>query len=61
VQLEVGVIYMRILIDMVNALGVEGTGAALDAVNDIAFFKQKFGEVGTVLTGDASNEGDFGC
>ena len=34
-------------------LGVEGAGAALDAVDDVAFFQQKFGQVRAVLAGDA--------
>ena len=47
-------------LDVVDALGVERAGAALDAVDDVAFFQQKFGQVGAVLPGDAGDEGDFG-
>ena len=59
-QFEVCVVDMRILIDMVDPLGVEGTGPAFDAVDDIAFFEQEFGKVGTVLAGDAGDEGYLG-
>ena len=37
VQLEVGVVHMRVLVDVVDALGVEAAGAAFDAVHDVAF------------------------
>ena len=59
VQLEAGVVDVWVLVDVVYALGVERAGAAFDAVHDIAFFKQEFGKVGTVLAGDAGDEGDF--
>ena len=36
VQLEVGVLDVRVLVDVVNALGVEQRRTALDAVNDVA-------------------------
>jgi hypothetical protein len=60
VQFEPGVFDMRILVDMVHTLRVERGRTALDTVDDVAFFKQKFGEVRAVLSGDASDEGDFG-
>ena len=42
VQLEVGVADVRVLVDVVNALGVERAGPALDAVDDVAFCQQEF-------------------
>jgi hypothetical protein len=36
VQLEVGVLNVRILVDVVNTLGIERTRTALDAVHDVA-------------------------
>jgi hypothetical protein len=42
---------------VVHALGVEQRGAALDAVDLVAFFKQELGEVGTVLAGNPGNQG----
>jgi len=42
VENEVAVVDMRILIEMVYALGVEGTGAPFDAVDFVAFFKKEF-------------------
>ena len=60
VQLEPSLGDMGILINVVDALGVERGGAPLDAVDNVAFFEQEFGEVGAILTGDAGDEGDFG-
>jgi len=60
VQAESGVIAMWIDIEVIHPLGVEGRGAALDAVDLVAFVQQELGEIGTVLAGDASDEGAFG-
>jgi hypothetical protein len=38
---------------MVYALGVERRGSAFDAVYFVAFFQEKFGEVGAILAGDS--------
>ena len=38
VQFEVGVVDVRILVDVVNPLGIKRAGPALDAVDDVAFF-----------------------
>ena len=59
VQPEIGVCYVRVLVDVVDTLGVEGTGAALDAVHEVAFFQQQLRQVTSVLAGDAGDEGDF--
>ncbi len=40
VQLEVGVINVRVLVDVVYALGVEQRSTSLDAVNDVALFNK---------------------
>ena len=45
VQFHPRVLDMRILIDMVDPLGVEQAAAALDAVHDIAFLEQELREV----------------
>ena len=58
--LEVGVINVRVLVDVVDPLGIERAGPALDAVDEVAFVKQKFGQVRAVLAGDAGDEGGFG-
>ncbi len=59
-QEEAHIFFMPILIEMVYAVGVEQTGAALDAVNDVALAQQKFCQIGAILASDAGNECDFG-
>src|SRR5690554_6669451 len=51
---------MPVSVEVVDAVGVEQTGAALDAMDDVALVEQEFGQVGAVLAGDAGNEGNFG-
>ena len=53
---EVGIVDVRILVDLVYPLGVKRAGPALDAVHDVAFFQKEFSQVGAVLAGD---EGGF--
>ena len=60
VQFEIGIIYVRVLVDVIHPLRVERAGAALDAVHDVAFFQQKFGQVRAVLARDAGDERGFG-
>jgi hypothetical protein len=59
VQDHIGVIDMRVLIEMVNALGIKRRGSALNAVHDIAFFQKELSEVGTILASNAGDEGNF--
>ena len=58
-QNKVAAIDVRVLIEMIDAIGVEQTAAPLDAVHDVVFLEQKLGEVGAVLAGDSGNECDF--
>jgi len=44
---------------VVDTIGIEQAGAAFDAVDFVTFIKQEFGEVGTVLSGNASDQCDF--
>jgi len=60
VQLEVGVVNVRVLVDVVYPLCVERAGPALDAVHDVAFFQKKFSQVGAVLAGDAGDQSNLG-
>ena len=45
-----------ILVDVIDALGIEARCPAFDAVDLVALFQEEFGEVGAVLAGDAGNE-----
>ena len=58
-QLEAGARHVAVVVQMVDAAGVEGGGAALDAVHLIPLLEQQFREIGAVLAGDAGDEGDL--
>jgi len=55
VQNKVAVFDMRVLIEVIDPVSIKERRPTLDAVNDVAFFQQKLGEVSTVLAGDAGN------
>ncbi|MNL39841.1 hypothetical protein D3C87_1621500 [compost metagenome] len=56
VQLEAAIRGVRVFVDMVDALGVEERGPALDAMHLIALFEQKLGQVGAILARDTGDE-----
>ena len=49
----------RETVKMIDAIGVEQAGATLDAMNFIALAQQELGQVRTVLTGHAGDEGNL--
>ena len=59
VQDELAIGLVLILLEVIDAVGVEERRATLDAVDFVAFVEEKLGEVGAVLAGDAGDEGDF--
>ena len=48
---------LRVLVDVVDPLGVEGRRAAHEAVHRVALGQQQFGQVRAVLPGDSGDEG----
>ena len=48
--------FVRVVVEVVDAIGVEEAGPALDAVHDVALVEQELGQVGAVLPGDAGDE-----
>ena len=56
VQEETDAGTVRVLIKVIDARGVERRRAPLDAVHDIAFVEQEFGEIGAVLPGRAGDQ-----
>ena len=52
-------VFVRVLIEMINAIGIEQRGPAFDAVHFISFFQKKFGEICTVLPGYPGNQSFF--
>jgi hypothetical protein len=47
---------MKVPVEMVNAVRVEGGCPADQAVYGISLFEQEFRQVGSILTGDAGDE-----
>ena len=60
VQLQTHIVFVRILVEVVNAICVELRRTALDAVDFVALLKQEFGQVRAVLARDAGDECFFG-
>ena len=56
VQFEACTRLVRVLVDVVDAIGVEGAGAADDPVDLVALGQEQFREVRAVLPGDARDE-----
>ena len=50
---------VRVLVKMIDAVGIEERGAALDAVDEVALRKQELGKVCTILAGDACDQRAF--
>jgi len=56
VQLEADVFFVRILVKMINAIGVERGCTAFDAMHAIPLIEQELGQIGTVLPGNARDQ-----
>jgi hypothetical protein len=54
-QFEFGVINMRILVEMVDTVGVKQGRTTLDTMYGVAFFQQQLSQIGTVLAGNAGD------
>jgi hypothetical protein len=59
VQKKIAILGMGILVDVIHTGGIEERRTALDAVNFVSLFKQKFREVRAILAGNACNERYF--
>jgi hypothetical protein len=55
-EVEAWIIAVGVLVEVIDSGGIEEAGASFDAVDGVAFFEEEFGEVGTVLAGDSSDE-----
>ena len=58
-QKKIAVCLMRIMVQMIDAIGVDQRGPPLHAMHNIIFRKEKFGEKCAVLTRGAGNQGNF--
>ena len=54
-QFEFGIINMRVLIQVINPVGVKQRGTAFDAVYFIALAQQQFSQVSAILPGHAGD------
>jgi hypothetical protein len=55
VQEEPHYFLVRILIEMVNPVGVEKRRAPLEAMHLVTLFQKEFSEIGAILSGDAGD------
>ena len=55
VQRETDIFLMRILVKMINAIGIEGRCAALYTMNVVALRQKEVGQVRAILSGDTRN------
>jgi hypothetical protein len=59
VQEEVALGLMRILVEVVDTLGIERRGAAFQTMDFVTFGKQEFRQVGTILSGNSGDQRTF--
>jgi hypothetical protein len=59
VQYETATKLVRLLVEVIDAVGVEQRGAPLDTVHFIALAKQEFRQISAILPGNACNQSDF--
>ena len=50
---------MRILVQVIDAIGIEIGSATLDAMHFIPLLQEELGKVGAVLTGNAGDQSSF--
>ena len=59
VKHQAALFLVGILVEVVDAVGVQQGSAALDAMHFIPLFQKEFGEIGAILTGDAGDQSSF--
>ena len=58
-QHEPAFLFVRVLVQMIDAVGIEEGSPPLDSVHDVALAEKEFGEVGAVLAGHTGDQGYF--
>jgi hypothetical protein len=58
-QREAALLNMRVLVNMIYALGIQRRSPPLDPVNNIALFEQKLRKVRTILAGHTGDKGNL--
>src|SRR5882757_1435760 len=59
-QFELYVLFVRVLVQMVNSIRIEGGGPPLHAMNAVPLGKQQFRQISTVLSGNSGNQRRLG-
>ena len=59
-QEQLVVRFVRVLVNVIDPVGVESAATSNNAMDFIAFFEQQFRQVGSVLTGDPGDKCLFG-
>ena len=60
VQNQSRVLFVRVLVEVIDATGVEAAGTSLDAMDLIPLFQEELSQVAAVLASDASDQSDLG-
>jgi hypothetical protein len=55
-ELEADILVVRILVKVINAIGIEGRCAAFDTMHAISLAEQELGKIGTVLPRNARDQ-----
>jgi hypothetical protein len=58
VQKELAIRRMWILVEMVNAIGLEQRRPPPDTVDDVSLFQKKLGQIRAILAGNAGDQGN---
>ncbi|EXI76370.1 MAG: hypothetical protein AW07_00315 [Candidatus Accumulibacter sp. SK-11] len=59
VEDEAAILLVRVLVQVVDTVGVEQRAAPLDAVDLVALGQQHFGQIGAILAGNAGDQGNL--
>jgi hypothetical protein len=59
VQDQAALFLVGILIEVIDAVGIQQRSAAFDAVHFVPLLQKELSEVSAVLTGDAGDQGSF--
>jgi hypothetical protein len=57
VEEEAATTVMFIVVQVINAVSIKVAGSPYNPVDDIPLVEEEFGQMGTVLAGDAGNKG----
>src|SRR3954452_1282705 len=59
VEGEIESLLVRVVVEVIDSVGVDQRRPALNAMNRITFGQQQLGKIGAVLTGDACDQRGF--